>query len=261
MFASCDSRIADWASSVFVAAAPSQCTRCAKHARVRHRRHENRSTQSFNLLGTEEREDFGDASEDIHARTARFGPKAEAAITTATNYSTEFDIVVAYSLDRVARGGQIKKFRENPDARIRVIMANVGDPTSRKILNRKFCYTDQELKNKFPLEASENFFESPPEASDMMHDKMRMDQPWVPVGIVRQASPLIIETRNVLQVSERVEYLGRNMKTLECSVIGISLEDGTRVERANPGNLVLLEVEPVIVDAETNSIFRKQIAA
>lgn len=105
---------------------------------------------------------------------------------------------------------------------------------------------------------TENFFDSPPDASDMMHDSMRIDQPWVPVGIVRQSDPLIIETRNILKPGDSVEYLGRNMETVPCRVISISLEDGTEPEKANPGNLVTIHTEPVISQPEINCILRKK---
>ncbi len=106
---------------------------------------------------------------------------------------------------------------------------------------------------------TENFFDGPPDESDMMHDRMRIEQPWVPVGIVRQIEPLVIETRNVLQPGDIIEYMGRNLETISCTVTSIFLEDGSDIERANPGNRVSIRTEPVILEPELNCILRKKV--
>lgn len=106
---------------------------------------------------------------------------------------------------------------------------------------------------------SENFFDGPPEDAEMLHDRMRAEQPWVPVGIVRQAVPLVIETRNVLEVGESIEYLGRNLQTIRCTVDRITLEDGGETERVNPGSRVIINTEPVIFEPELNCILRKKV--
>ncbi|MHB8789927.1 MAG: peptidase U32 family protein [Desulfobulbaceae bacterium] len=106
---------------------------------------------------------------------------------------------------------------------------------------------------------SENFFDEPPDDSAMMYDRMRMEQPWVPVGIVRQTAPLVIETRHVLEKGDSIEYLGRNLETACCTVAKMSLEDGTEIERANPGTRIILRTEPVIGKPECNSILRKKM--
>jgi len=106
---------------------------------------------------------------------------------------------------------------------------------------------------------TENFFDGPPDESDMMHDRMRIDQPWVPVGVVRQEDPLVIETRNVLETGDSIEYMGRSLQTISCKVINISLENGGEIARANPGNRIIINTEPVLLKPELNSIFRKKI--
>ncbi len=106
---------------------------------------------------------------------------------------------------------------------------------------------------------TENFFDGPPDESDMMHDRMRIEQPWVPVGVVRQEDPLVIETRNVLETGDSVEYMGRNLQTISCKVINIALENGGEIARANPGNRIIINTDPVLLKPELNSIFRKKI--
>jgi len=106
---------------------------------------------------------------------------------------------------------------------------------------------------------TENFFDSPPDSTDMIHDRMRMDQPWVPVGIVRQAEPLVIETRNVLEVGDTIEYMGRNLRTIPCRVETMTLEDGSVVDRANPGQTLQLTTNPTVENPETHNLFRKNL--
>ncbi len=116
---------------------------------------------------------------------------------------------------------------------------------------------DREIRKLGTRGRSENFFEAEPTAADMLHDRMREEQPWVPVGIVRQTDPLIIETRNVLEVNDAVEYMGRNLETISCRVTAMSLEDSAPLERANPGQRVVLRTEPHIVAPEMDCLLRK----
>jgi putative protease len=105
---------------------------------------------------------------------------------------------------------------------------------------------------------SENFFDAPPDDSAMMFDRMRMEQPWVPVGVVRQVRPLVIETRNVLARGDQLEYLGRGLQTVSCIVTAMALEKGGMIDRANPGSRILLSTQPEIPEPELLGIFRKK---
>ncbi len=120
-------------------------------------------------------------------------------------------------------------------------------------------YLTGEIKKLGTRGWTENFFDGPPDDSAMMHDRMRIEQPWVPAGIVRQAEPLLIETRNVLETGDSIEYLGRNMRTISCSVLAMTREDGTSLERANPGQRVELQTDPEVIEPELNSLFRKKV--
>jgi putative protease len=107
---------------------------------------------------------------------------------------------------------------------------------------------------------TENFFDAPPSSEDMMYDTMRIKQPYAPVGIVRATNPLVIETRNVLESGDRVEYLGRDLEPVACTVTGMRAADGTSIDRANPGNLVVLETRPSLDVPTVHSILRKQLS-
>ena len=104
---------------------------------------------------------------------------------------------------------------------------------------------------------TENFFTATPSSGDMLYDRMRFEQRYVPVGIVRAVAPLLIETRHVLTLGDQVEYLGRALEPDTVTVSAMHLEDGTPLNRANPGNRVLLQTEPPLGSIETHSLLRK----
>ncbi len=107
---------------------------------------------------------------------------------------------------------------------------------------------------------TENFFDSPPGAADMMHDTMRIEQPWAPVGIVRQPNPLLVEARNVLESGDSVEYLGKQLNTIPVTVTQMRLENGQEITRANPGNRFFLTTEPPLESPELLAIIRKKLS-
>ncbi len=107
---------------------------------------------------------------------------------------------------------------------------------------------------------TENFFDAPPSSDDMLYDTMRTDQPYAPVGIVREVEPLLIEARNVLETGDRIEYLDHELEPVSCTVISMATVDGIAKDRANPGNRVTIETDPVLNTPEINSILRKQLS-
>ncbi|MDR2551203.1 MAG: U32 family peptidase [Desulfobulbus sp.] len=106
---------------------------------------------------------------------------------------------------------------------------------------------------------TENFFAAPPSSADMLYDRMRFEQQFVPVGIIRAAAPFLIETRHTITIGDRVEYLGRSIETEPVTVRGIRLEDGTPLHRANPGNKVILQTEPSLTTIEPHALLRKEM--
>ena len=104
---------------------------------------------------------------------------------------------------------------------------------------------------------TENFFEAPPASRDMLYTTMRTAQSYAPAGIVRQVDPLIIEARNVLETGDQVEYLGRQLEPVTCTVISMTTEDGLSTKRANPGNRVIITTDPLLKEPEIYSILRK----
>lgn len=94
----------------------------------------------------------------------------------------------------------------------------------------------------------------------MLYDTMRIAQGFAPAGIVREVSPLVIETRNVLEKGDTVEYLSPDtIEPVTVQVVDMVGQDGTIMERANPGNIVELQTDPTLPSVQQNSIVRKYI--
>ena len=106
---------------------------------------------------------------------------------------------------------------------------------------------------------TENFFDAPPSNDAMLYDTMRINQPFAPVGIVRENEPLLIEARNVLETGDQIEYLGRELEPVVCAVKSMTTVEGRSTDRANPGNRVIITTDPVVKDPEIHAIFRKQL--
>lgn len=117
----------------------------------------------------------------------------------------------------------------------------------------------EELEKTGTRGGTENFFQSSPSSEDMMYATMRMAQSYAPVGIVRQEEPLCIEARNVLQIGERITYLGQGIENHEVLVCSMQDAEGNKVKRANPGNLVELETDPPLRRPKLHAILRKKI--
>jgi len=113
---------------------------------------------------------------------------------------------------------------------------------------------------------TENFIFSPPGAEDMLYDKPRIDQEYVPVGIIKgfgnkgeSANWLEVEVRNPLRKGETAEYLGRDINAVPFEVLELLDQDGTPLVQANPGNFVRVRYGADIDAAwEVNCLLRKK---
>ena len=132
----------------------------------------------------------------------------------------------------------------------------LGEPAVSLILPPAFR---KELSKIGTRGQTENFFSARPSSGDMLYDRMRIEQSYVPVGIVRAVAPLLIETRHVLTLGDQVEYLGRSIEPITVTVSALRMEDGTPVNRANPNARVFLQTDPPLEVIETQSLLRKHI--
>jgi putative protease len=113
---------------------------------------------------------------------------------------------------------------------------------------------------------TENFIFSPPGAEDMLYDKPRIDQEYVPVGIIKgfgnkgeSANWLEVEVRNPLRKGETAEYLGRDINAVPFEVLELLDQEGIPLKQANPGNFVRVRYGADIDAAwEVNCLLRKK---
>jgi putative protease len=113
---------------------------------------------------------------------------------------------------------------------------------------------------------TENFIFGPPGAEDMLYDRPRIDQEYIPVGVVQSFGTrdknenwLQVEIRNPLRKGETIEYLGRDIDIVSLKVLELLDQDNIPLEQANPGNAV-----KIIYSADSerdwlvNSLLRKK---
>ncbi len=108
---------------------------------------------------------------------------------------------------------------------------------------------------------SSNFFNKPPGEKEMLYNDMRARQQHVPVGIIRQNKPLLLETRNVLETGDQVEYLGKDLHPQLVTITEMTDKEGKTINRANPCNLVEIQVVPPLVDSRVNGLLRRKSTA
>jgi len=113
---------------------------------------------------------------------------------------------------------------------------------------------------------TDNFIFGPPGAEDMLYDRSRIDQEYVPVGLVQgfenngqNGKWLEVEMRNPLRKKETIEYLCRGINTVSFEVLEVLDQDGIPLQQANPGNIVKIQYDPGIdITWEINGLLRKR---
>lgn len=108
---------------------------------------------------------------------------------------------------------------------------------------------------------TENFIDSPPDADDMLYESPRVAPAFAPIGIVRDArTQPLIEARNPINIGESFEYVGRNLSNTPYVITKMLNEKaGGPVERANPGDLVVLETSPPATGWEEHALLRRKM--
>ena len=119
----------------------------------------------------------------------------------------------------------------------------------------------EELMKVGTRDYTENFIYGPPGAGDMLYDRSRTDQEYVPVGVVQDTGQgwLQVEVRNPLKKGETIEYMRRDIKIFAFEIIELLDQDGIPLKQANPGNIVKIKHDPGIdPDLEINGLLRKK---
>jgi putative protease len=172
--------------------------------------------------------------------------------------------LVAVGVDTIKIEGRMKSMGY-VGAAVRVYRAALD--FIQEEMNRGVEITQISLPDSFRSEMNkigtrgqtENFFNESPSSDAMLYDTIRINQQYSPVGIVRASTPLLIEARNVLTIGDRIEYLGRKLEPITCTVVAMKTVDGEPKERANPGNRIILTTSPALETPETNAVLRKRL--
>jgi len=106
---------------------------------------------------------------------------------------------------------------------------------------------------------TENFLDRPPDTKDMLHDRPRLTPTHEPIGIIRQGGERpLVEIRNPVKVGEEVEYLGKNLEGQHCRIEKMISLEGETLQRANPGNLINLQLFPPATGWDTDGLLRRR---
>ena len=104
---------------------------------------------------------------------------------------------------------------------------------------------------------TENFFAGPPGIEDMRYTGARVDQTYVPAGlVVRAGSRPIIEARNRIRPGETFEYMDHGLENISFEVLSVESPSGKILEQANPGNEVILTTSPEL-NWEPHALIRR----
>jgi len=106
---------------------------------------------------------------------------------------------------------------------------------------------------------TENFCDEPPGQEEMLYNGPRINHEYAPAGIVRQGGPRpLIEVRSPFAQGDEIEYLGRSLANHSHRIKAISDQEDRPCPRANPGNLLRLELDPEPAACESDGLFRKK---
>ncbi len=104
-----------------------------------------------------------------------------------------------------------------------------------------------------------NFFKQAPGSSEMLYTSPRVQMEVEPVAVIRKEGERpLVEARNVLETGDVIEYMLPGIECIPVTVVGMLTEKGEETRRANPGNVVFLETEPVLSQGRLNGILRRQ---
>lgn len=117
----------------------------------------------------------------------------------------------------------------------------------------------EEIRRTGTRGTTENFITERPGSSEMIYLSSRATQSYEPVAVilVPGGSPLV-ELRNQVLVGEEVEYMDRGIGVQPLTITALQDSEGNFLDKANPGNRVILVTEPEISQGEANGILRRK---
>jgi U32 family peptidase len=105
---------------------------------------------------------------------------------------------------------------------------------------------------------TENFLDGAPKQSDMCYEGGRVDQTFVPAGVVIEpgAQPLV-DVRSRIRPGDRLEYMGCGIDNHAFEVVSVATAtDDMPLLQANPGSRVYLRTNPELL-WESDSLIRR----
>lgn len=106
---------------------------------------------------------------------------------------------------------------------------------------------------------TENFFRDKPDYKQMLYTASRAEQCIEPVAVMREKgrTPLV-EVRNTLFTGEKIEFMEQGDNSQKMQLVSMHLEDGTKIEKAHPGNRVFIETDTAVEKPFIHGIFRRE---
>ena len=120
------------------------------------------------------------------------------------------------------------------------------------------CFME-EIRRTGTRGLTENFFSERPGGTEMLYLTSRAAQNYEPVAVILQptVSPLV-EVRNQVTIGEQIEFMQQGIDVQALVVTALRDEEGNSLEKANPGNRVVLVTDPILHSAQENGIFRRK---
>jgi putative protease len=152
-------------------------------------------------------------------------------------------------------GGVVRVYRAALDYLAQLPKEAWEDPATIR-LPEQFS---QEIKKTGTRGTTENFINERPGSNEMIYASSRAEQSYEPVAVIRQTgyTPWV-EIRNQLVPGEQIEYMKQGLALISVRIVSIKNEAGVSINKANPGNMVLMETDPPLPEAEVHGILRRQ---
>ncbi|MCP4341755.1 MAG: U32 family peptidase [Desulfobulbaceae bacterium] len=152
-------------------------------------------------------------------------------------------------------GGVVRIYRAALDYLARLPKEAWEDPGAIRLP----AHFSQEIQKTGTRGTTENFINERPGNAEMIYASSRAEQSYEPVAVIRETgnAPLV-EIRNQLVPGEQIEYMRQGLELISVRIVSMKNEAGITVDKANPGNLVVMETEPELPEGVVHGILRRQ---
>jgi putative protease len=118
---------------------------------------------------------------------------------------------------------------------------------------------NQEIQKTGTRGTTENFINDRPGSAEMIYASSRAKQSYEPVAVIReQGNAPLVEIRNQLVVGEQVEYMKQGLELISVKIVSMKNEAGVSLNKANPGNLVVMKTDPQLPEGVVHGVLRRQ---